>query len=84
LIITLCQVKLDLQKSQKEMLCKEYRTTFFRPVCLLGWRVLIVNMLIPNNLGPLLSLIMARNILAIYRLHTQWTLTESPHQQYYQ
>ncbi len=84
MIITLCQVKLDMQKSQKKTLCKRERTTFFRPVCLLYWRVLILNLLIPNNLGSALNLIPECNILAIHRFHTQWMLAKLLHQKYYQ
>ncbi len=42
------------------------------------------NLLILNNLDPILNLILARNILAIHRFHTQWTLTKSLHRKYYQ
>ena len=84
MIITLCQVKLDLQKSQKKCYVKNNVQLFFPPVCLLDWRVLILNLLIPNNLGHILNLIPECNILAIHRFHTQWMLTKLLHQKYYQ
>ncbi len=45
-------------------------SVFCRPVHLLVRGILILGLLILNNLDPILNLILARNILAIYRFHT--------------